>query len=133
MKWLIELVSLGLLAAGPVVVQSNYWHLPDRVPCHFNLRGEADAWSSRASIWLLPVLGFVLYGVMSAATWSQPSGPLMFRMGLLKAAMLAMFLAIERSIIHVALGQARRLDKSFWVFFVLTMVIAASLASVAHH
>ena len=133
MTWLVELVSLGLLATGPVVVQSSYWRLPERIPCHFNLRGEVDAWSGRATIWLLPVLGFVLYGIMTAVTWSQLPGPMIFRLGLLKAAMLAMFLGIERSIIQVSLGQARRMHWSFWVFFALTMVIACTLGSAAHH
>ena len=132
MTWLLELLSLALLAAGPVLVQASYWRLPDRVPSHFNFRGEPDAWSGRASIWLLPVVGFVLYGIVTAAAWRAPAAVLLECL-FLKAEMLALFLAIERSTIRVALGHARRLDRVVWVVLVVILLTAWSMSFAARH
>lgn len=50
---------LLLLGAVPF-----FWHqLPDQVPRHFNVRGEADAWGAKGTILILPIVGAVLYTV----------------------------------------------------------------------
>lgn len=46
---------VGLVLAFTVAV---YGSLPERIPTHFNIRGEADSWSSR------PVGAFLLPGIM---------------------------------------------------------------------
>src|SRR5262245_26171212 len=51
---LLDLVLLYLVAAW------SHPLLPDRVPRHFNLRGEPDAWATQDQIWLLPVAAFLL-------------------------------------------------------------------------
>ena len=40
---------------------SNYSKLPDIIPTHFNLRGEADDYGSKATIFLLPVVATILF------------------------------------------------------------------------
>ncbi len=42
--------------------------LPEKIPMHFNYKGEPDNWGNRDSIWFLPVLVIMLYATMEAIT-----------------------------------------------------------------
>lgn len=50
----------------------TYWalngpdRLPDRVPTHFDITGRPNAWGSPGILWILPVVGFGLYLLMTA-------------------------------------------------------------------
>lgn len=39
----------------------NYNSLPDQIPIHFNIKGEADAWGRKITIFILPVIGLLLF------------------------------------------------------------------------
>jgi len=39
-----------------------YPNLPERVPMHWNIRGEVDGWGSRASAWIMPCVMLGLLG-----------------------------------------------------------------------
>lgn len=39
--------------------------LPERIPIHFNWKGEADGYGSRTLFWLIPFLGTVLFLLMT--------------------------------------------------------------------
>src|SRR5690349_17310884 len=68
MQKLTKEVFLFLLSLLPLLYLWTIWHqLPETVPTHFNIKGEADDWSSRASLILIPgLLGPVLYAIMLA-------------------------------------------------------------------
>jgi len=38
-----------------------YGELPEKIPTHFNFKGEPDAWGDRSSIWTMPLLGIILF------------------------------------------------------------------------
>ena len=49
--------AAALGAVGAVVFTAViYPDLPDTVPSHFDFSGEADAYSSKSSIWMMPVM-----------------------------------------------------------------------------
>lgn len=56
---LLGLTGLGILALIGYVIYS-YADLPESVPVHFNINGEADRWGSKASIQALPIIGIGL-------------------------------------------------------------------------
>jgi uncharacterized membrane protein len=58
---LLEL--LGVLATLALLILPivYYTDLPEQIPTHYNFKGLPDAWSSKASIWILPVIGILLY------------------------------------------------------------------------
>lgn len=59
-------VAAGLGVLFFVWVFLTYWpRLPEQVPRHFNARGEADAWGSRSTVFLLPGMSLVLYAGLS--------------------------------------------------------------------
>lgn len=42
-----------------------YWSdLPNRIPIHFNAKGEADGWGGKESILVLPIIGLFLFKMM---------------------------------------------------------------------
>ncbi|WP_224490961.1 DUF1648 domain-containing protein [Robertkochia flava] len=58
---LIELSSLILLFGMWVYILINYQELPDKIPTHYNFHGEADAFGSKNSIFIIPVIATFLY------------------------------------------------------------------------
>src|SRR5579863_833739 len=69
MRRTLELICLGLLA---VLLWFTYSalngaeSLPDRIPTHFDISGQPNAWGSPQFLWLLPVVGTGLYLLMTA-------------------------------------------------------------------
>jgi uncharacterized membrane protein len=64
---------LALLAAG-IVTAVVYPDLPERLPTHWNMAGEADAWSSRLSgALMLPLVGL---GIWALLQWLPRIDPL---------------------------------------------------------
>lgn len=52
---ILGIISLFLLAVV------SYSSLPDSIPTHFNIKGQADDWGSKASIFILPGIGLLLF------------------------------------------------------------------------
>lgn len=56
---------LLLVVAIPFVYLAVIWNdLPERVPLHWNLQGEADRWGSRAELWAVPTVTTLLVYVI---------------------------------------------------------------------
>ena len=63
-------------ALGLMILGFLYWitygalngpeRLPDRIPTHFNISGQPNAWGPPKMLWLLPVIGTGLYVLMTA-------------------------------------------------------------------
>ncbi|MGA8741235.1 MAG: DUF1648 domain-containing protein [Terracidiphilus sp.] len=69
MRKTLEAICLGILAV-------LYWityaalhgveHLPDRIPTHFDISGQPNAWGSPGFLWFLPMVGAGLYLLLTA-------------------------------------------------------------------
>lgn len=56
-----------------VVLFIFYFDLPNTMPTHFNLKGEADGFSSKNDLWILPILSLIIYfGVGKLITNMKP-------------------------------------------------------------
>jgi uncharacterized membrane protein len=61
---------LGILVLG-YLCWITYWalngpdRLPDRMPTHFDISGQPNAWGSPGTLWILPVVGAGLYLLMT--------------------------------------------------------------------
>jgi hypothetical protein len=53
---LIDALSVVFLILGWSLALSVYPRLPERVPVHFGLRGEADRWGGRWMIFMMPLV-----------------------------------------------------------------------------
>ena len=55
-----------LLLLGMVVFLAVCWQrIPEKVPMHFNAVGEIDRWGDRSTLLILPVVSWLLYGLMT--------------------------------------------------------------------
>lgn len=57
---LLEMLSAVLLLAQFIYIAYVWETLPERIPTHFGLSGEADAWGPRGMLFVLPLIGLVL-------------------------------------------------------------------------
>jgi uncharacterized membrane protein len=147
MRSILDAVSLVLLAvilavtgfaiAGPT-------KLPDKIPTHADPFGQPDAWSSRTSLEILPVISVVVFLALSvvaaysslakhAAQQDPASGPpleaLILRLIVsIKAEVLGIFACMQLSSIHAA----RHPDEasSFWAVM-MWIVLVGTFATVA--
>ena len=66
------------LAAGLAAATLWAWpRLPARIPTHFGLDGQADAWGARTpgSWFMAPAMGLLLYAMMGWFRWMLPRRP----------------------------------------------------------
>ena len=69
------LVSLALLGMALAVSAWLYPALPDVVPTHWNIKGEADGFGPKGvAAWLLPMVALGLLGFMCLIPWLSPQG-----------------------------------------------------------
>jgi len=63
-----KLITFGwvLIGLNFLIVLVAYLNLPDIIPIHFNLKGEADGYGDKSSIWLIPIISAVTYWGMTA-------------------------------------------------------------------
>ena len=55
---IIGLIALAVMIGYPLVFYSQ---IPERIPIHFNLFGEADGYGSKSVIWILIGIGFISF------------------------------------------------------------------------
>jgi signal transduction histidine kinase len=59
--WLVEILAAIALIILIVITLIHYSELPDKVPVHFNISGEPDSYAGKMGIWILSIVGTVLY------------------------------------------------------------------------
>jgi uncharacterized membrane protein len=54
---------IGLIGIITLFVLPIYYFndLPNQIPVHYNALGKVDSYGNRATIWVLPVIGLILY------------------------------------------------------------------------
>ncbi|HMG86300.1 MAG TPA: DUF1648 domain-containing protein [Terracidiphilus sp.] len=68
MRKMLEAICLGLLA---VLFWTSYSalngpeRLPDRIPTHFDISGQPNAWGAPGFLWFLPLVGTGLYMLLT--------------------------------------------------------------------
>jgi len=65
LDYVIEIIAALLLIAIWFYVIVSYQNLPDTIAIHFNFNGEADGYSSKSGIWAMPIVGSVLWMLLS--------------------------------------------------------------------
>lgn len=65
----IKIVSLVVLIAMQIYPILLWNTLPDKLPMHYNAFGEIDRWGSRAELLILPVIGILMYGLLTLVTF----------------------------------------------------------------
>ncbi len=55
-----DIVSVTLLLLMIIYTVMSYPELPETIPSHFDINGNADGYSSKSFLWLLPSLGLII-------------------------------------------------------------------------
>jgi uncharacterized membrane protein len=61
----LNILSYSFLSLLWLTVVYNYTALPETIPTHFNIKGEADAYGSKFSLIILAVVGTVIFTILS--------------------------------------------------------------------
>lgn len=132
-----EAVCEGIAATGLLFllgVLAAYWtSLPDVIPTHFGLNGEADAWGSTSHFLILPGIGLGLFILLTVVARFPHTGNYPWRITdenaerqyrlvrgmlcVLKAQMLWLFGFIQLATIRTATGESRGLGAWFVPLF----------------
>ena len=59
-----NIIGYGVFIAAVIFATVNVFTLPDEVPIHFNMKGEADGWGSKYFIFILPLIAIIPCGLM---------------------------------------------------------------------
>ena len=59
--YILELIGMIALAGLLILPLLYFGDLPEKMPQHFGIYGQPDAYGSKAMIWLLPLVGLILY------------------------------------------------------------------------
>ena len=81
MRKVLEASAIALLAVHLLYLWTSFQTLPETVPTHFNVAGEADAFGPKSSIWALWFVSLGLYTLLTAVVfiplksrlWNLPS------------------------------------------------------------
>ncbi len=57
----IEVIGLAFVIIMVVLPSIQYSSLPDEIPTHFGANGEADNYGDKGMIWLLPIIGVLMF------------------------------------------------------------------------
>ena len=62
-KWvhILNGISVICIIGSVIYVISEYQHLPDTIPIHFNALGEADNWGSKTTVFISPGIGILIF------------------------------------------------------------------------
>ena len=150
LDYLVELIAVASILALIIVPAWFFGELPAEIPSHFNGAGEPDDYSSRGSIWILPIIGVLVTVFMLVLSRyphlynypveiTEKNVYTQYRLAarmirILGTAVAVLFAFISYRTIQTALGQTEGLGDGFmWIFMVGTfaptiiyLIVAAS-------
>lgn len=122
----IEVITIALLLTYWATLLLTYPSLPEKIPIHFNYKGEIDNVASKGSIILLPIISTLVYALLSVLAkypenfnytevitaenaqrnYTQATRILRFT----KLGVIVLFMIIDYYTIEIALDQKQKLD-----------------------
>ncbi|WP_199246438.1 DUF1648 domain-containing protein [[Phormidium] sp. ETS-05] len=138
----LEIIAVIAIVANVLLVIRYWSELPATVPMHFNIKGEADLFGPKVTIWIGTAIAIACYILMtfiakSPDNWNYPvplnpaNADIQYKIGMdmliwMKAEMMVMLAFIEWQVIRVAVGKAETVNV-IGVFAILAVLIATSV------
>src|SRR6185312_17131780 len=69
--WVLEVFALAAVIATFTFVAAHWEQLPVKIPTHFGAAGRPNAWGSKSSVWLLPIISAGCYLLLLIASRHQ--------------------------------------------------------------
>jgi uncharacterized membrane protein len=127
-----DLVALALLAGSAAVAAGVYARLPEAMPIHFDVRGQADSFVSKSiGAWLLPLLGLGAWAlvrftpVLAPKTADSRGAAAPF--GAVAFVLAASFSALQVVVLRAALSPSMRLGGAAAIVLGVTWLSFAQL------
>ncbi len=136
--WIIEAIGMAAVVVMMALPLVYYRMLPDLIPSHFNITGKPDAFSGKATVWVLPVAGLVLYTGLTIlnkyphlynypvkVTEENASGIYKYAVRALRimnSVLACVFCYIVNTIIQIATGHQVGLGKNY-LFFIIAGIL----------
>ena len=134
---IIELVGLVALAGLLIFPLLYYWDLPGNIPQHYGINGQPDAFGSKGMIWLLPLVGLVMYSGLTVLNRYPHAFNYPVRITeenalrqyiiatklvrSLKAFVVSLFCYLNYSTIQIAMGKQSGLGTAFLLILIVGM------------
>lgn len=143
MNKIFDFIGLvGIVIMFVVIIQS-FSALPNTIPVHFNIAGEPDGWGSKYTFWVFPILGLIMYIILTIVNkfphtynyvWpiNEQNAAQQYRlatqlMSFLKIEIITLFTYLEWQGIRIGLGIASGLGIVFAPAFLLILLGTISL------
>ncbi len=134
--YLFETISIIGLICLIIIPFVFYGKLPETMPKHFDIHGNPDAYGSKGMVWFLPILGIVLYAVLTIlckyphtfnfpTQVTQQNAGKLYKKGiiiihLVKLTIVSLFVYLNLKMIEIGLGQ---LDKLSGLFLPIILIV----------
>lgn len=138
MNTVFDVLAIAGIVVMFIVIIQSFSALPDRVPVHFNIAGKADGWGSKYTFWIFPILGLIMYIVLTVVSrfphtynylWpiTEQNAAQQYRlatdlMSRLKVIVIGLYTYLECLGIRVALGATSGLGVAFLPTFLLLLL-----------
>ncbi len=143
----LEIIAVIAIVANVLLVIRYWSELPATVPMHFNIRGQADLFGPKVTVWIGPAIALACYILMTfvaknPSNWNYPvpinpeNADIQAQIGLdmlmwMKAEMMVLMGFIEWQLIRVALGKAELFNVA-GIFTLVILLIVTSCYYLVH-
>jgi uncharacterized membrane protein len=126
-----EIFALALVVAAFVVTGTLYSRLPEKIPSHWNIRGEVDSYTSKPfGPFVLPAVMAVLALILLVLPAVSPRGFRFERFrgiwGILQAAVLALLLYVHAMILFSTIGKPVDMTRGVEAGFGLLLAVVGN-------
>lgn len=140
-----NVIGLLLIALSFYLVAVDFAVLPDRVPRHFNLKGEVDGYRTKQFSWVLPSISFVVFIFLSLVmragsilkqtetTNERQLANTKLTLCIIKAEVAGLFTYLTFEIIQVAKGISFALSNLFFPLIMLMILGTVALMLYRNH
>ncbi|WP_339206773.1 DUF1648 domain-containing protein [Paenibacillus sp. FSL K6-3182] len=134
-------ISVLLLLSSVIYLIVKWPDLPQTIAIHFNGRGEADGWGSKAALVILPIISFLLFAGLALlrkiphefnymTTITEQNAPYQYKTSILllswiKLEIVALFAYVQWAAIQVASGGASKLG--IWLLPVILVILIGTI------
>jgi len=135
---ILDIVGFLMLAGMLVYAMVNYGNLPDEIPTHFGFNGKPDNFSPKFNVFVVPIIGLLLYTVMYLLNhvphlFNYPTditienAPQQYRAAtkairILNVFLAAIFFYLTFAIIRTAKGLQEGLGSTFGVILIVGLI-----------
>ncbi|HEY5560874.1 MAG TPA: DUF1648 domain-containing protein [Clostridiaceae bacterium] len=134
---IMELISVIALLINIWLLLKYYKLLPNTIPTHFNAAGVANGYGSKSSIFILPIIAFIICFFLTILSWfpnifnypkpiTAENADYQYRsarqlMIIMKTEIIISFTYIEWTSLNAALGKAKGLGLWFLPIFLIAI------------